>query len=560
MIDPPKVLEMPRIAYSLIRWSDPTQRKGHSQERQDNFAGVWCQAHGVRLDDSMCMVLDGQSAFRGHHRKHSSKKLRPLADFLDAIRTGRVSKGSILILENIDRLSREEIDEAWELFRSILKAGVDVVTETPERWYTRESLNDLFSILEVKFCMYRAHEESLMKSKRVRAAWEKKKRVAAETRSPITRQCPPWIVLTEGSYRLIEERAEIVRRIFRMAINGLGVVRIARILTEGGVECFGREGKWLPQYVRRILRNRAAYGTYSQGTRDFQTGKQKETGEIVEGFYPGAVSESEWQAAQRAISSRYRTSGRPGEGEANLFTGILWDADSRERMQKEPTWVDGVKYEYLIPARAKQKRRIPYKPIEEGIVRILGKLRPEDILQPGQEIDARLRRLGELTNEVMALADRLTTLEAQQNDPNTDPDLLPSVQRGIVEVRRRHRERAKELQALEEEVHTNRTKSLGACQSVLGLLDTPERRRIAKARIRQLVEEIWIMVQPIHRNSRIIHVQLYLRGGGGRPLYRQIWPLNPPPSLTPWQLGACDFRAGDVGHAARNAGKAQLLD
>lgn len=30
---------MPPVAYSLIRWSDPTQRKGHSQERQDDFAG-----------------------------------------------------------------------------------------------------------------------------------------------------------------------------------------------------------------------------------------------------------------------------------------------------------------------------------------------------------------------------------------------------------------------------------------------------------------------------------------------------------------------------------------
>ena len=125
-------MEMPKVGYSLVRWSDPTQRKGHSQERQDDFATRWCQSHSIRLDDSMHMILDGQSAFRGHHRQHSTKKLRPLADFLEAIRTGRITKGSILILENIDRLSREEIDEAWELFRSILKADVDVVTETPE--------------------------------------------------------------------------------------------------------------------------------------------------------------------------------------------------------------------------------------------------------------------------------------------------------------------------------------------------------------------------------------------------------------------------------------------
>ena len=162
---------------------------------------------------------------------------------------------------------------------------------------------------------------------------------------PDNQPVPPWLTLQEGSYQLIRER-EIVKHIYHMAINGLGVTRIARNLTEEGHACFGREGKWLPQYVRRILRNRAACGAYSQGTRDFQTGKQKATGEIVEGFYPSAVSESEWCTAQQAISSRYRTSGRPGVSEANLFTGILWDAASRERLQKEPTWTNGVKYGY----------------------------------------------------------------------------------------------------------------------------------------------------------------------------------------------------------------------
>ena len=151
----------------------------------------------------------------------------------------------------------------------------------------------------------------------------------------------------------------------------------------------------------------------------------------------------------------------------------------------------------------------------------------------------------------MSLADRIATLEAQQIDPATDSDLLPSVQTGIIEARRRQREKAKELRALEEEASTSRTKSLGACQSALSLLDTPERRRVGKARIRQLVEAIWVLVQPVSRTSRIIHAQLYLRGG--RRVYRQLRPTTLPAGVAVWQLEPCDFRAGDVGDATRHA-------
>jgi DNA invertase Pin-like site-specific DNA recombinase len=546
------VLAMPRVAYSLIRWSSPIQKEGHSKERQEDFAPRWCRENNARLDDSMCMILDGQSAYRGHHRKRGTRKVRPLADFLEAIRTGRVSKGSILIMENIDRLSREEIDEAWELFRAILKAGVDVVTQTPERHYTKESLNDLFAILEVKFSMYRAHEESKLKGERVRKAWLKKKQLAAEKGIPVSRSCPAWIELgKDDRYRLIPDRAEIVRQIFKLTIDGWGAFRIASFLSHLSNGCFGRKGKWTAEYVRVILKRQAAFGAYEVGERDPETGKQKPTGEVIRNYYPAVVSEADWHAAQKATKGRYRCSGRPGEGEANLFTGIVFDAESKEAMHKKPCVVRGVKYNYLIAHRAANRKRVPYEAVEAGIVRMLGELKAEDVLPPGEEVDAKLRRIGELTQEVEALADRLKTLEEQQIDPKTNKRLLPSIQRGIIAVSENHEEKTRELRQLEEEAHTNRTKPLGACQSALALLDTAERRRTAKGRIRQLVESIWLLVQPVSRTSRIVHVQIYLRGG--RKVYRQILPPNPPAGLRPWPLRDCDFRAGNVGDIARQA-------
>lgn len=540
-----EIISMPRVAYSLIRWSDGPQGEGHSKKRQEGFAPRWCQAHEVRLDDSMSMVLDGESAFRGHHRRPGKRKVRALADFLESIRVGKVAKGSILIIENLDRLSREDIDEAWEFFRSILKAGVDVVTESPERHYTKESLKDLFSILEVKFIMYRAHDESLQKSRRLRKVWQDKKEQARSRRTPQSARCPAWLELKNGEYRIIAEREAVIRRMIDFSLkDNYGARRIASILTQEKVPCFGWSGEWTCSYVHIILTSPGLYGVYEPTELNFETGATRKTGEQVAGYYPPIATEEEWIALQHARKMRKRSSGRPDGSERNLFTGMLYDADSRERMHLK---VNGPCV-YLAVYRGPKKISTPYYPLRDLIIRTLDRLKAEDVLPPSDEGASKLQRLSDLTREVHALTDRLAVLESQQNDPETDPDLLKSVQRGIVEVARRRRERAKQLRELEEQVDTNQTKSLGACQSALEYLDTPERRRMARNRIRQLVHSIYVYIQRLNRKKSIVHVQMYLVGG--RRLYRQLIPADLPFGVSVWQLGDCDFRAGNVGDAA----------
>ncbi|EGJ88532.1 hypothetical protein SF434370_1370 [Shigella flexneri 4343-70] len=69
----------------------------------------------------------GKSAFSGKHLKGG------LGDFLTAIEKGLVKAGDTLLIESLDRLSRQDIDIASELLRRILRAGVDVVTL---KWHT----------------------------------------------------------------------------------------------------------------------------------------------------------------------------------------------------------------------------------------------------------------------------------------------------------------------------------------------------------------------------------------------------------------------------------------
>src|SRR5436309_22849 len=114
--------------YSYTRFSTPEQAKGDSKRRQDQAAEEFCRRHKLILDTTFNLHDAGVSAFKGDHRlnpKHA------LARFLDAVRSGRIVKGSWLIVENLDRLSREDELKAVRLFMDILDLDIVIATTNP---------------------------------------------------------------------------------------------------------------------------------------------------------------------------------------------------------------------------------------------------------------------------------------------------------------------------------------------------------------------------------------------------------------------------------------------
>src|SRR5262245_17290487 len=120
---------MPPLAYSYLRFSSPQQAAGDSIRRQTQATRDWCDRNKVPLDESLTLRDEGVSAFRGKHRENPD--VHGLATFLAAVKTGRVPRGSFLVVENLDRLSRESIVPAVNLFTGILLAGIKVVQLQP---------------------------------------------------------------------------------------------------------------------------------------------------------------------------------------------------------------------------------------------------------------------------------------------------------------------------------------------------------------------------------------------------------------------------------------------
>lgn len=152
---------------SYIRFSSEKQAKGDSLRRQSKLVTDWLKAHPeYYLDESLTFRDLGVSGFTGKHLKGG------LGDFLTAIEKGLVKAGDTLLIESLDRLSRQDIDIASELLRNILRSGVDVVTLSDGEHYTRESLRDPLALIKSILIMQRAHEESLRKAERIQAAWD----------------------------------------------------------------------------------------------------------------------------------------------------------------------------------------------------------------------------------------------------------------------------------------------------------------------------------------------------------------------------------------------------
>src|SRR3990167_6261921 len=98
-------------AYSYMRFSTSDQAEGDSFRRQVNEAEKYAAGIGLTLDESQKFNDLGMSGYKGINRIEGALK-----DFIDLVDKGEIPKGSFLIVEHLDRLSREKVSDALTLF------------------------------------------------------------------------------------------------------------------------------------------------------------------------------------------------------------------------------------------------------------------------------------------------------------------------------------------------------------------------------------------------------------------------------------------------------------
>src|SRR5690242_5442124 len=102
-------------AYSYLRFSTPEQMQGDSFRRQTALAQDYATRHGLEIDEELSLKDLGVSAFRGRNARAGA-----LGAFLRAADDGIVPEGSYLLVESLDRVTRQDPWDALPLFQQII--------------------------------------------------------------------------------------------------------------------------------------------------------------------------------------------------------------------------------------------------------------------------------------------------------------------------------------------------------------------------------------------------------------------------------------------------------
>ncbi|MCQ7044049.1 recombinase family protein, partial [Escherichia coli] len=84
-----------------------------------------------------------------------------LRAFLEAVKQGLIPSDSVLLVESLDRVSRQSISHAQETIRGILEQGITVVTLSDGETYNRQSLDDSLALIRMIILQERSHNESV---------------------------------------------------------------------------------------------------------------------------------------------------------------------------------------------------------------------------------------------------------------------------------------------------------------------------------------------------------------------------------------------------------------
>ncbi|MDR3409990.1 MAG: recombinase family protein [Formivibrio sp.] len=431
-----------RLAISYIRWSTPEQKLGDSKRRQVAATEAFCAEHNLILDQRL--IDSGLSAYSGKHRKEGSN----LSRFLKDVEAGKIPPGSVLIVESLDRLTRQAISEALELFLGIIRHGIDIVTLIDKEWYSKDSLGEVQHLLVSIISLWRAHEDSRLKAKRVGDAWAAKRQEAIVSNLPLSAMCPGWLAVSKDgkSFVPIPERVKLVKLMFWLTLRGWSKRKIVKLLNGHKVPTWGvgdraAEG-WHYSYLDKILHGRAVLGEIILHTKRSDPsngvpGKRMPASEPLKNYYPQVVPEA-WFLKVQALRSGPR--GPLGKHVSNLFQGMIKDGEFQKFSMLYRD--HGSDWQYLISDHRRVNPATPifswrYEVVEKMVLDYLQdldwsgltlekdaeirKLAEDQALAEGSlhELDQQVRRLVALvkaTGGVKETASELTALESERAD------------------------------------------------------------------------------------------------------------------------------------------------
>ncbi len=493
-----------RTAYSYIRFSSRKQADGFSLRRQLEAAQQYCERAGLTLSATTYADL-GVSGWKGKNAKSGD-----LSKFMDLVKEGRIAKGSVLVVENVDRLSREEPDRATALFCSIIRAGVDITMLSPFDEYTAANIGDVSKWIRLQVAIALAAEESRKKSERVGDAW-KRKRAALADGKVLTKLAPFWLRLADDRKTWIvdEQKAVIVRQVFAWCVEGLGVQAICRRLQTSHPSGPTGKGGWTGPNISKLIHSRAVLGEFVAGTG---RGKNRKiVGAPIVGYHPAIIDEQLFMKAQATTAARTTNGGEKGgrkhgggkqAGASNLFGGVLFYAADNKTMvvHSSPRGRKLVSSGAVRGVPGSVFRSIPVDVFESAILEKLRELTAADVSGTTDTAADAVATASAKLNDVNRRVEQIKARMMTADDTTEYFDMLDTLTKNRKAVE-------KELQEAKSRAASPAGEALGECVSLASLLasaegdERAELRRRTKAAVLRLVERIDVLCGPENRGG-----------------------------------------------------------
>ena len=187
-----------------------------------------------------------------------------------------------------------------------------------------------------------------------------KRGTAKQGRVPTGRLPYGYRIGGDGRAEVIEEQAEVVRRIFQMYLDeGMGAYSIAIRLTEEGIPTQNGKPLWLQSRVHHILGNAAYTGTWLYGkyrhvsTEDGIRIHDQPEDNWIEIPIPQVIDDETWDRAQALKKQRSRKAKRNTKV-LYLLQHLLKCGECGHNFHARATWTsvtvrNGKKYTYDLP-------------------------------------------------------------------------------------------------------------------------------------------------------------------------------------------------------------------
>ncbi|EKK9973581.1 recombinase family protein [Vibrio natriegens] len=304
--------------YSYRRFSSLEQEMGSSIQRQEEYAQEIAKEYGLEINKDLVMTDRGLSGFHAEHKTKGA-----LGVFLRLVEDGKIKPGSVLIVESLDRLSREQPFEAQTTISALIKADITVITAADKKVLNKETVSKnpfetmIFSILE----SIRSHNESLRKQGfSVDFLHRQIKEHLNGNVADVAGAIPFWVSRKPTEHKKIKggfelnDKAETVREILRLYESGNGLRQISRKLNQNGIKAPKGGDVWGVSTLSSILSNPSLCGRKEFELSYLEDGKEVKESHVLDSYFPALISEDEFDNLQ-AKRKRKASAGRGNRGE-----------------------------------------------------------------------------------------------------------------------------------------------------------------------------------------------------------------------------------------------------